>query len=260
MAYSLHGQAFLAEDTALLHTKKEIPTVDLNPNEIKEKEKKKKKKTKRKFFFNIKTKRFLIKDAKGRNTTYSTFHVLKVYQTPSTYLQKVYYYNKEKRQIETSSKYKPSAGMPLHGSYQKVLNGQVIEQGSYYIGGKTGRWEKYSKNGLLIDKKKYYRGFPKESIITYWDLQKTRIKELIPIHYGVKEGFYLSYYESGNVKEKGEYKDGIKIKSWWEYYDRKGRRNSKRETVYPRRPYDNTKPYVRKEWDKKGKKIIDVKK
>jgi antitoxin component YwqK of YwqJK toxin-antitoxin module len=71
---------------------------------------------------------------------------------------------------------------------------------------------------------------------------------------------YKSFYPSGRQKERGEYVDGQKIGKWYEYFDQT-KYARKRETVHPNRtrPFDeNFQSYITKEWDEKGKLIINV--
>ena len=260
---SVYAQVIWEEDSSLLREKNVIQTLILSQSDLQKKEqqiKRKKKKQKRKVHFDIETKKIILRHIKGRHIIHQIFYILKTYQKPNPYLERVFFYDQTKRKIMSAQKYKPIYGMPLHGPYKKTANGEIIELGSYYIGGKTSRWEKYTENGALLNKEKYYRGFPKESHITYWDREQTKIKEVIPIHYGTKEGTYLAFYESGNLKEKGIYKNGTKIKAWWKYYDKRDRRNHEQEIVYPSDPYDTKSPYIRREWNKDGKKLIDIRK
>ena len=140
-------------------------------------------------------------------------------------------------------------------------NGKVVESGIYYAGTKHGRWEKYHSSGVLTQKEIYNKGFPKNTKFVYYDKKKTKIKEIIPMKSNYIHGHYISFYESGAIKEEGNYQYGRRVKRWMSYYDGKGK-NAKGqrhiETQYTEDPFDkDTKPYVRREWDKKGKYIRD---
>lgn len=259
-AYGQLHADFVIEDSAA-YVK---PIMELNPGEVEEKKSKgnkKEKKRKKNIFHGIKSKKRVTKVVKGKTITYEHFYVLKSYRKPSQFVDKIYYYNEEKRRIEytTPEKYEPDFGMPLHGSYKKYKQGAIIEQGGFYLGTKDIRWEKFDMNGNLVDKTKWYKGFPKEAKIVYFDQEQKKIKEVIPYHHGEKHGTYLLYYPSGKIKERGIYVHNKKIKIWMEYYDRGGRQNRMRETVYPNNPFKYDKPpLVRREWDKSGKKTLDL--
>ena len=240
----------------------EIPTINLNPNEIIDKELDKiiKKKKKKNIFYGERTKRYFTKTIKGRNITIEKLSVLREYSSPSRLVYYKYYYdiNKAgaKRKIVKTRYLSKKYGLPLHGVYERFVNGEIVEKGYFYYGMKHGRWEKYNKDGLLIDKKKWFRGFPKDSRISYYDGAKTKIKEVIPIHHGIKEGMYLKFYESGNLAKSGRFKEDVKYRSWFEYYDKKSRRNKRREIQHRKKVYDDAfKSYIKREWNEKGKQI-----
>ncbi|MDW7695070.1 hypothetical protein R9C00_29235 [Flammeovirgaceae bacterium SG7u.111] len=254
-----------ASDTVTFTTSDDFkPTLEINPGAIEEEKKPKKKRRKKKVFYGLKTKVRYFKEIRNNSTIVIKVHVLKEYVAPNPYMRTVSYYSEDKRRPASTTKYKPEYGMPLHGTYERRVNGVLTEKGIYYVGGRHGRWETYGRDQLLRDKKKYYRGFPKDSKITYYDIESTKIKEVIPIQYGKKEGWYLKYYENGKLAVVGQYVDDIKVGTWLEYYNKEGDRGrEKKETVYVNRnrPYDEEfEPYVSREWDEKGKKIVDNRK
>jgi len=256
----------------------EKPTIELNPVKEKDNEKKfRKTKDKKNVFYELKTKKLFIREGKGKKVKYIQFHVLKKYQAPNPYIHDKYYFDLKTRAIEVSqNNYKTEdKKMVLHGPYTVRQNGFVIEQGYFYIGGQHGRWEyydypktrivtkdtAYQDNVMLLrDKKYFYKGFPRDSEIKYYDAQQTKLKEVNPIQHGFQDGIYLSYYPSGNIKEKGKYQDGEKVGRWYEYYDAPPPKNKKKELQYCKKPFDegcNT-PVVLRAWDEKGKKIQDI--
>ncbi|MCS7003810.1 MAG: hypothetical protein NZM38_00630 [Cytophagales bacterium] len=253
----------------------ERPTIELNP--AKEKEKKQRKTKERKnVFYDLKTRKLFVREGKGKKIKYIEFHVLKKYQAPNPYIHDKYYFDLKTRQIEVSQNvYKPEdKKMVLHGPYIVRQNGLTIEQGYFYIGGQHGRWEyyeypltrvvtkdtSYTANVMLLrDKKYFYKGFPRDAEITYYDAQKTKVQEVNPIQHGFRDGIYLSYYPSGNLKEKGKYQDGERVGKWYEYYDAPPPKNKKRELQYCKNPFDENcgAPVVLRAWDEKGRKIQD---
>jgi len=254
-----------AQDTLLVQTNPNFkPTLEINPNAIElEKKKQKKKKRKKKVFYGIKTKvRYTKEFSKNRrNIIFRKVHVLKTYEKPNKYVSLVYFFDDKKKKIANTqpSRYKPEMGMLLHGAYERTIDGILVDRGIFYKGTKHGRWEKYGNDMELMEKEYFYRGYPKSSEITYYDINQEKVKEVIPIHYGKKDGIYLSFFESGRIKEKGEYRDDIKVGRWYEYFDR-DRSNNKKETQYVNRnkPYeDDFEPYVLREWDENGEKLVD---
>ena len=96
---------------------------------------------------------------------------------------------------------------------------------------------------------------PKESLVTYYDaVEHKKVKEMIPIEIDEREGFYFLFHENGTIAVTGEYKWGEKVGDWIENYP-----NGKRKKImsYPKEPFEKEiKPFVRKEWDEKGKEIF----
>jgi hypothetical protein len=155
----------------------------------------------------------------------------------------------------------------LHGPYKKTQGGSVIETGIFYVGTKHGRWEKYSAkktdtyNGeevefnILTSKEKYYKGWPKESRVSYYDGAQTKVKEIIPIEFGKTNGEYFYFKENGEILIQGKYVDGKKAGIWSEYDKNKDKKI--RDTQYPSSPYvEQFEPYVLTEWNEKGEMII----
>ena len=241
-------------------------TIELNSNEIKndEIEKNIKKKDKKNMFYGIKTKKRFIKTAKGRDIIIEKFYLLKEYVLSPTYSYYKYYYDitalASKRRIVKTTISSKKYGMPLHGIYERIANGRLIEKGYFYYGVKHGRWEKFNKDGSLIDKKKWFRGFPKDSKMTYYDGAKTKLKEVIPIHHGIKDGMYIAFYESGNIAMRGLYKEEVKIGTWIAYYDKNITKKKKKETQYRKKVYnDSFRPFTKREWDENGVQTISSK-
>ncbi len=243
--------------------------------EAKEEPKKfKKKKPKRRVYYGFKTRRGYTKEGVGAREKRQIFHYLKVYQKPSIYAKEIYWYHKEKKKIMKTkpSKVDPAVARILHGPYKKLIDGKVIEKGVFYVGTKHARWEMYKKprdynvkdtieikeEQILIKKEKWWKGFPKDSKITFYDKKKGVIQEVIPIVNGEKHGYYCSFYENGLPKEKGNYIRGQKVGKWIEYFKTERRSIKKKETIYPRNPYvEQFEPYLSKEWDRQRHVIYD---
>ncbi len=213
----------------------------------------KKKKRKKKVFYGIKTKKRFTRKGIGEKTTLELFYILKEFEMPETGVRDVYWYDHRRQEIRKGGKIDPKFADILHGPYQKMRNNQIIEEGIFYKGTRHGRWVEYDKNDLLVDKRKYFKGWPKESLVQYYDKERKQMKEIIPIEYGDKEGNYYYFFENGRRAVQGEYHWGKPVGDWVEFYA-SGRR--KKIVRYSKDPHDDEfKPFIWKEWNPKGKLI-----
>jgi len=232
-------------------------TIDLEGDEEKaERAEPKKKKVKKGVYYGLKTKKGFTKIGFGDNTTIELFHYLKVYEEPDPYVQNIFWYDFRRKQIRRSKNINRDYGVILHGPYKKMRGEQILEEGIYFVGTKHGRWMSYDRNDLVVDKRKFYKGWPKESLVKYYDEERTKLKEVIPVLFGKKEGLYYYFYENGDIAVTGSYSNDEKVGKWVEYYSIRRRR--KKEIVYPEDPWDKiNKPYILKEWDLQGKTRYD---
>ncbi len=230
-------------------------TIDLGKEE--EVYEKKEKKPKKNVYYGIKTKKGFSRKGVGTRATLELFNTLKTPQQPDPYVRDIYYYDFERKQIRKTRKYSPKKGVLLHGPYTKKIGDIIIEQGIFYIGTKHGRWIRKDKNDILIDKEKYYKGWPKESRVSFYDPERTQIKEIIPVEYGKREGYYFYFFSNGTIAVQGEFKYDQKVGKWSSFYtNRRGRKI--REIQHRKDPFnDNFKPYILREWNTKGKQIYD---
>ncbi|MEQ9100530.1 MAG: hypothetical protein RIF36_08105 [Imperialibacter sp.] len=232
-------------------------TIDLDAlDEENEKIDVKKKKPKRNVYYGVKTKKGFTRTGFGENTVLELFSYLKVYQEPDEYVRDIYWYNFKRKKIVASRNIDKEYAGILHGPYRKVLGDQVLEEGFFYKGTKHGRWVELNKSDILLNKEKYYKGWPRESKIAYWDVERTKMKEVIPIEYGEKEGYYYAFHANGQIAVMGEYKFDHKVGVWREYYPIRNRR--KREVEYSKDPFDESfSPVILREWNDKGELIYD---
>lgn len=214
----------------------------------------KKKKPKPKVFYGIKTKKGFTRKGYGDRVVLELFYKLKKSEPANTFARDIYWFDYARREVRRTEKFDPKKGVLLHGPYKRMVGTALIEEGIFYKGTKHGRWMRYDRQDLLEDKEKYYKGWPKETLITYYDpAERKKIKEITPVEYGEKEGFYYLLHENGQVAVRGEYRFNEKVGDWIEKYPN-GKR--KRIITYAKEPFDKeTKPYLRKEWDEKGKEI-----
>jgi len=218
----------------------------------------KSKKKKKNFYYGHKTKKGFTTIGRGDKENLILFNYLKEYQQPNPYVRDVYWYDFERRQVRKSRRIDPAKGAILHGPYTVRRGDIVLEEGIFYIGTKHGRWVRKNPDGILIDKEKYYKGWPKESLVRYYDPStRTKIKEIIPVEYGQREGIYYYFFKDGMVAVSGEYRYGEKVGKWVSFHEnRRGRR--KREVQFRKDP-DNDKfiPYIIREWNSAGKVVYD---
>jgi antitoxin component YwqK of YwqJK toxin-antitoxin module len=213
----------------------------------------KKKKPRKKMFYGIKTKKGFTRKGFGEKTVLELFYYLKHDDEPTKFVRDIYWYDFTRNEIRKSG-YDPAKGQLLHGPYKKMQGEVLLEEDIYYKGAKHGRWMKYNTQDLLDDKEKYYKGWPKESIVTYYDpSERKKVKEMIPVEFDDREGYYTMFHENGTIAVQGEYKWNEKVGEWTENYP-----NGKRKKIvaYPKEPFDKQlRPYVKREWDSKGKEI-----
>lgn len=227
-------------------------TLDFEEEE-KEEPKKKKKRVKKKVFYGVKTKKGFTRRGQGNRITYEIFYVLKRPETPQTFVRDIYWYDYTRREIRKTEKFDPEKGVLLHGPYEKRLGDIVLAKGIFYKGTKHGRWMEYNRDSVLVNKEKYFRGWPKESLVSYYDAERRKMKEITPIEYGEKDGYYYRFYENGQIAISGEYKWDQKVGDWTEYYPNKRR---KKIITYPEEAFDESmRPYIKTEWNEKGKQI-----
>lgn len=233
------------------------PTIDLEEEE--EEEKAKKKKRKKKVFYGMKTKKGRISRHSGGKQLYEEFYYLKEFVEPDYYVREKYYYDTEDRKIKYSSSINKEDVLILHGPYKRYLDGQLITEGIFYIGTKHGRWMEYFSNDVLKDKEKFFKGWPKESEISYYDAEATKVKEVIPIRHGDKQGTYYYFHDNGVLAVTGDYQNDVRVGVWKEYYKyRRNRQNRKKEVQYSEDGYnDNFRPYILKEWSQEGELLYD---
>ena len=257
IAFASHGQkkqasAFGTEGQYTFETDKPYKLLELD-EATSEPIVTKKKKPKKKTFYGIKTKKGFTRKGFGEKTVLELFYYLKSTEETPKFVRDVYWFDFTRNEIRKAG-YDPKKGQLLHGPYKKMQGETLLEEGIYFKGLKHGRWMKYDRQDLLDDKEKYYKGWPKESLVTYYDAaERKKVKEMIPVEFDEREGYYTMFHENGIVAVQGEYKWNEKVGDWTESYP-----NGKRKKIvaYPQDPFDkNKKPYVKREWDVKGKEI-----
>ncbi len=215
---------------------------------------KKKKRVKKKVFYGIKTKKGFTRKGYGDKVTYETFYYLKKSEKPQTFVRDIYWFDYTRKEIRKTTTFDPLKGVLLHGPYERRQGSLVLAKGIYYKGTKHGRWLTYGRDSTLTDKEKYFHGWPRESLVSYYDPQERKhMKEMTPIEFNEKEGYYYFFHANGQLAVQGEYQWDEKVGDWTEYYP-----NGKRKKIiaYSKEPFDKElKPYIKAEWNDKGKEI-----
>ena len=228
-------------------------TLDFEEEEEEEEPKKKKKKAKKKVFYGIKTRKGFTRKGQGNRVTYELFYVLKKPESLQTFVRDIYWYDYTRKEVRKTERFDPEKGVLLHGPYEKRLGDVVVAKGIFYKGTKHGRWMYYKADSTLENKEKYFRGWPKESIVSYYDAERKKMKEITPIEWGEKDGYYYRFFENGQIAITGEYSWDQRVGDWTEYYPNKRR---KKIISYPEEPFEETfQPYIKAEWNEKGKQI-----
>ncbi len=251
-------------------TRDTIPDLTFQPDSTL-KQKQKKKKQKRNIFYKKKARKGYTREGLEAKQVVELFYVLKRNEAPTDYIDEIYVWDRAEAKVVKVRKEdlaKLTNYRILHGPYTKYVGGRMTETGIFYVGTKHGRWEKYkwekkwwepkpdkySKaevlQPILIGKTKYYKGFQKEAKITYYDFERTKVKEVIPYEFGEMTGDYFYFLENGQLLIRGHYGDGKKIGYWIEYFENKNKR--KRETQYPKDQWTHSEPVIMREWNDKG--------
>lgn len=259
---ALTFSAYAQDETDEFTTINTPVTIDLNAQDDIDVVAPKKKKRKKNVFYGIKTRRAFTQDGYGDKRTMELFYLIKDPISSDSYVRDIYWYDYRRNKIRVGGKIDLENGALLHGPYKKCYaqckKDQVLEEGIFYMGTKHGRWVKLDKDDKLVDKEGYYKGWPKESQVRYYDQNGKKIKEIVPIEYGEKEGNYFYFFDNGLVAVTGEYHFGSKVGKWTEYHYNSQRR--KKIIQYPEDPYDKTsQPFTWREYDKRGKIVYENK-
>lgn len=199
----------------------------------------------------------------GDKVTVEEFYVLKSYQAPSGYVRDIHWFDYRAHRILVTPIKDKNYAQILHGPYRRFKGEHLEEEGYYYLGTKHGRWERYGRDvdgdEGLMDKQIYDKGFPDESEITFYDAEKTKIKEVIPRMHGHYTGLYRSFYEGGQLKEEGNMDDSVRVKLWREYHQFGSGGRTKRDIQYGVDKYESVEGVVLREYDNRGKLIYENK-
>lgn len=194
----------------------------------------------------------VIRRGSGNSMRYTELYTSKKNdQETNPYIRDIYWFEEKRERVVPALTRDRQTNALMHGPYKAYKGDVLLEEGDYYLGTKHGRWVTYDGNGDVLTKFTYNKGFLAESDIMYYDTDSTKIKEVIPNWYGKKTGDYYIFNESGTLAVQGQLDNGKPIGKWVEYYPTGNRR--KKETQYGSDFYDETKPFVIREYDEGGK-------
>ena len=191
----------------------------------------------------------------GGRATIEEFNVVKYVEDEavSPYVQEIWWYDPGQSRIVNTPLKENQRAQICHGSYKKITNQVLVEEGYFYMGAKNDRWESYDSEGVLLTKNYFDRGFPAGSEISYFDAAKLKIKEVIPFVYGKSTGQYVLFYSSGNLAIEGKLDEGVRVGRWREFYEFGSGGRLKKEMRYGKDKFEDIEPVIIQERDEKGK-------
>jgi antitoxin component YwqK of YwqJK toxin-antitoxin module len=220
----------------------------------KEKAAQRKPKKKKNIFLGEPIKKAYVKSGpKGRNQITEQFYYMRTPKPTNPYVPVRYYFDAGKGKIvQDRVGAEPGNNKVLHGPYKKMQGGKVVETGYFALGAKHLRWERLNREGILLNKIHYEKGFPRDADITYYDAERTKIKEIIPYNDGKLEGEYARFLENGQKDWDGQFENGKKVGEWAKYWGFRNRRHY--EYQYGETGYDPEvkEPVLYKEYNRNG--------
>ena len=177
---------------------------------------------------------------------------------PSIYAKEIWWYDPKLRRVTNVPRKDENYGEICHGPFKKYVNDELVEEGSFYVGVKDGRWEAYNQEYILLSKDKFRGGFLADSKFSYYDKDEKKIKEVVPVKFGKVTGEYRSFFVGGQLKEEGKFDDSVKVGRWREYHQFGSMGRLSKETMYAKDKFDTTPSEVLVERDTKGKIIYEA--
>ncbi len=201
----------------------------------------------------------------GNSATFEEFNVVKEDDLEaSTYAPEVRWYDYKLRRTVTTPIKDKNYSQILHGPYKRYVGEELVEEGNFYMGTKDGRWERYGKEFdqdlVLLDKQYFWRGFPLDSKVSFYDKEEKKLKEVIPVTNGKTTGMYYAFYDGGQKKMEGHMDDSVKVGVWREFYQFGSGGRTKKVMQYGKDKFDTDFiPFVTEEYDEKGKQTFKKK-
>ncbi|MDF5690956.1 toxin-antitoxin system YwqK family antitoxin [Aquirufa aurantiipilula] len=209
-------------------------------------------------YLGVKTERRIGSYGSGNRATVEELNVVKYVEDEalSPYSQEIWWYDPAQSRVVNSPIKDSKNAQICHGPYRKFVHENLVEEGHFYMGVKDGRWENYGPEFELENKLYFKKGFPAESLISYYDKEQKKIKEVIPKVYGKVVGQFLSFYPNGLLKEEGKLDDSVKVGRWREYHEKGSGGRLKKEWRYGKDKFDNFTPVLVQERDNQAKIIF----
>ncbi|MHA8065120.1 toxin-antitoxin system YwqK family antitoxin [Aquirufa sp. ROCK2-A2] len=206
----------------------------------------------------VKTEKRLGQYGSGNRAGYEEINVVKYVEDEAInpYNQEIWWFDPAQSRIVNSSLKDNKTAQICHGPFKRYLNQVLVEQGYFYMGAKDGRWENYGPEFELENKQYFKRGLTAESSISYYDIEKKKIKEVIPKVYGKIVGQYLSFFPSGLMKEEGKFDDSVKIGRWREFHEKGTGGRLKKEWRFGKDKFDTQEGILIQERDNQSKIIF----
>lgn len=206
----------------------------------------------------VKTERRIGTYGSGNRATVEELNVVKYIEDEavSPYSQEIWWYDPAQSRVVNSPIKDSKNAQICHGPYRKFVHENLVEEGHFYMGVKDGRWENYGQEFELENKQYFKKGFPAESIISYYDKEQKKIKEVVPKVYGKIVGQFLSFYPNGLLKEEGKLDDSVKVGRWREYHEKGSGGRLKKEWRYGKDKFDTFVPVLVQERDNQAKIIF----
>ncbi len=214
-------------------------------------------KIKKNEFYGIKTKKSFIRRDTRTQLILELFNYIKEPTEVPSYVRQVYYHDRDGGRIASVVGRGQTLERVLHGPYKRTVNDIVVEEGMFYKGTKHEIWLNQQLDSVLYEKEHFHQGWYRDSEIIYYnDATKEKIKEVIPIRYGKKEGDYFRFFENGNIAVTGRYEFDKKVGVWSEYHNIPEVVRVKREIQYPSQFHlKGIKPFVKREWNRNAQLI-----
>jgi len=184
-----------------------------------------------------------------RGNTYELFNTLREPVKVDNYVREIYYHDRQGNRIVSVAGKGQVLENVLHGPYTKEVNEVIVEKGMFYKGMKHEIWMIQNRDSTLADKVHYHMGWFRDSEISYYDDDtKSRLKEVIPIRYGKKEGNYYRFFENGKIAVQGKYAFDQRVGVWEEFYNISVTAVKREIQFRPEFYMKEFEPYIRKEW------------
>lgn len=160
--------------------------------------------------YNVEGKLLLVEQYENGKITSSSKDLVKHVET-NNHVQTI----KEVETVKTKEEGTYQNGVKVGNWKYFYENGKISQEGVYNSKGKPiGEWKWYYESGNILREENYVNGLYDGLIIEYSDSGKIVMKAMYVE--GLKDGEW--FYEIGDHREIGQYKEGMKTGVWKHYY------------------------------------------